>query len=192
MVAKIMNMPKTEKTDKRKTEIRTQRRKRSYTPTQFRECLLGEKPISYAIEGRKTKKLELTLLSNIQFIYELALARFELRALGADIDVVNNLRSFNMLNDVDQDFLCKRLAYFENVGSRKTDYYITRSVNQYLTHWIYPYKGKYHPQMIRALLNIIGIKEGQTVVDPFIGSGTTAVERLMLGINGIGEHHERF
>ena len=31
----------------------------------------------------------------------------------------------------------------------------TRSVNQYLTHWIYPYRGKFHPQMVRALLNII-------------------------------------
>ena len=24
----------------------------------------------------------------------------------------------------------------------------TRSVNQYLTHWIYPYRGKFHPQMV--------------------------------------------
>ena len=32
----------------------------------------------------------------------------------------------------------------------------TRSVNQYLTHWFYPYRGKFHPQMVRALLNIVG------------------------------------
>lgn len=62
----------------------------------------------------------------------------------------------------------------------------TRSINQYLTHWIYPYKGKFHPQMIRALMNIIGLKKGDTVLDPFIGSGTTALEAQLLGINCIG------
>ena len=48
----------------------------------------------------------------------------------------------------------------------------TRSVNQYLTHWIYPYQGKFHPQMARALLNIAGAREGW-VLDPYLGSGTT-------------------
>jgi DNA modification methylase len=40
--------------------------------------------------------------------------------------------------------------------------------------------------MIRALLNIIGLKQGDTVLDPFIGSGTTAVEAHLLGINCVG------
>ncbi|MFA5063736.1 MAG: DNA methyltransferase, partial [Candidatus Omnitrophota bacterium] len=62
----------------------------------------------------------------------------------------------------------------------------TTSVNQYLTHWIYPYKGKFHPQMIRALLNIMQIKEGETVLDPFVGSGTAALECQLLGINFMG------
>jgi len=40
--------------------------------------------------------------------------------------------------------------------------------------------------MIRALLNIIGLKEGDTVFEPFSGSGTTALEAQLLGINFIG------
>jgi tRNA G10 N-methylase Trm11 len=40
--------------------------------------------------------------------------------------------------------------------------------------------------MIRALLNIIGLEQGDKVLDPFIGSGTTAVEAQLLGINCIG------
>jgi 16S rRNA G966 N2-methylase RsmD len=40
--------------------------------------------------------------------------------------------------------------------------------------------------MIRALMNIIGLNQGDTVLDPFIGSGTTAVEAQLLGINCIG------
>ncbi|GFP34152.1 hypothetical protein HKBW3S42_02492, partial [Candidatus Hakubella thermalkaliphila] len=85
-----------------------------------------------------------------------------------------------------------RTAYLKSVGKRFTDYVQivqknrTRSVNQYLTHWIYPYKGKFHPQMIRALLNIIALNQDDTVLDPFIGSGTTAIEAQLLGINCIG------
>ncbi len=47
--------------------------------------------------------------------------------------------------------------------------------------------------MIRALLNIINIKEGDTVLDPFIGSGTTALEAQLLGINcvGFGRNNKR-
>jgi tRNA G10 N-methylase Trm11 len=84
------------------------------------------------------------------------------------------------------------LAYFKLVNGFHSDYFFiiqknrTKSINQYLTHWIYPYKGKFHPQMIRALLNIIGLKSGDTVLDPFIGSGTTAIEAQLLGINCIG------
>jgi DNA modification methylase len=40
--------------------------------------------------------------------------------------------------------------------------------------------------MIRALLNIIGVKDGDIVLDPFSGSGTTAVETQLLGIDFIG------
>jgi len=159
----------------------------------FRELALKEMPLVYSVPKKEVKNpLELTLLSNIQFIYELALARLELHALGADFQVVNNLRTFRVFNKIDEELLRHRLAYFEKVGNKETEYYhlqkynITRSVNQYLTHWIYPYKGKYHPQMIRALLNIIGIKQGETVLDPFIGSGTTAVECEVMGINCIG------
>ncbi len=134
------------------------------------------------------------LIDNVQFIYELALAQMELQAFNVEFNILNNLRDFELLNldSEKENLLIKRLAYFENINGKVTDYYkiikhnITKSINQYLTHWIYPYKGKFHPQMIRALLNIIGLNEGDTVLDPFVGSGTTAVEAQLLGINCIG------
>lgn len=138
------------------------------------------------------KDKQLLLLDNVQFIYELALAQLELQALGADFEVTNGLREFKLLGTKNEDELRKRVAYFKVVKGKPTDYFQiiqknrTRSVNQYLTHWIYPYKGKFHPQMIRALLNIIGLRHGDTVLDPFIGSGTTAVEAQLLGINCVG------
>lgn len=137
---------------------------------------------------------DLILLDNVQFIYELSLAQLELKNLGIDFQVTNGLREFIILNKSNgyKDLIKKKVSYFKSVEGEDTDYYKiinknrTRSVNQYLTHWIYPYKGKFHPQMIRALLNIIGLKEGDTVFEPFSGSGTTALESQLLGINFIG------
>ncbi len=136
---------------------------------------------------------QLVLFDNVQFIYELALAQLELKTLGLEFEVTNGLREFRILKEAGNIELLKRkLAYFKLIKGEYTDYFHivkknqTRSVNQYLTHWIYPYKGKFHPQMIRALLNIIGLDKGDTVLDPFIGSGTTAVEAQLLGINCVG------
>lgn len=134
----------------------------------------------------------LVLLDNVQFIYELALAELELQALGAESKITNGLRRFDLLKVDDESQLLRRLAYFHSVNGTETDYFKilqynrTNSVNQYLTHWIYPYKGKFHPQMVRALLNYLGLREGETVLDPFMGSGTTALEAQLLGINCIG------
>ena len=134
----------------------------------------------------------LKLLDNIQFIYELALARLELQSFNPDLKVTNDFREFEISNIDNLEELKTRLAYYKTVNGTYTDYYHlqkfnqTKSVNQFLTHWIYPYKGKFHPQMIRALLNIIKIKRGETLLDPFVGSGTAILEAQLLGINGIG------
>ncbi|UCG68308.1 MAG: hypothetical protein JSV09_10870 [Thermoplasmata archaeon] len=136
--------------------------------------------------------MHLNLFKNVQFIYELALAELELESLGVKFKVADNLRTFDCEPIDDIDYLKKRMAYFHDVHGETTDYArivknnITRSPNQYLTHWIYPYKGKFHPQMIRALLNVIGAKRKDVVLDPFLGSGTTALECQLLGIDTIG------
>lgn len=133
------------------------------------------------------------LIDKVQFVYELQLAQLELQSLGVKSEITDGFREFKLLNTItDEEKLRKRLAYFKSVNSEHTDYFYitqknrTRSVNQYLTHWFYPYKGKFHPQMVRALLNIIGLEQGDTVLDPFVGSGTTAVEAQLLGINCVG------
>ncbi len=148
----------------------------------------------WAYDLTYSESSDLTLLDNVQFIYELSLAELELMALGVDFEVTNCLREFKIKNKSKElnDEIVKRSSYFKTVGKEFTDYFHiiqknrTRSVNQYLTHWIYPYKGKFHPQMIRALLNIMGLKEGDTVFEPFSGSGTVALEAQLLGINCVG------
>lgn len=148
---------------------------------------------AYNVEEDVSGK-DLVLLDNVQFIYELSLAELELKSLGVDFEITNGLREFKILNksDFTKNQIIRRSSYFKIVENSFTDYFYiiqknkTRSVNQYLTHWIYPYKGKFHPQMIRALLNVIGLKKGDIVCDPFSGSGTTALEAQLLGINFIG------
>ncbi|MGC9320473.1 MAG: TRM11 family SAM-dependent methyltransferase [Armatimonadota bacterium] len=140
---------------------------------------------------------QLTLHENVQFIYELVLAQMELEAAGVDFAVGDNLRCFRANGRLDRQRLIRRSAYVRSLqephgDEMLTDYHHiqqynqTQSINQYLTHWFYPYKGKFHPQMIRALLGIIGLGPGDLVLDPFIGSGTTAVEAQLLGIDCIG------
>ncbi len=148
----------------------------------------------WAYDVIHTENAGLTLLDNVQFIYELVLAELELEALGAEYEVLQGLRGFQLGHSTpeQEQKIIERSSYFRSIGERYTDYYHiiqknrTRSVNQYLTHWIYPYKGKFHPQMIRALLNIIGLNRGDTVFEPFSGSGTTALEAQLLGIHCLG------
>jgi tRNA G10 N-methylase Trm11 len=141
----------------------------------------------------------LVLQENVQFIYEEQLAGIELKAFGCsfdrDEDDGRQLRA--ELNGHAAEIIT-RSAYVGTIDGERTIYdelvrpayrggrfNRTRSVNQYLTHWIYPYRGKYHPQMVRALFNTLGAKPGQLALDPFGGSGTTALEASLLGLRCI-------
>jgi DNA modification methylase len=65
------------------------------------------------------------------------------------------------------------------VASRRKD-------PKYVTHGIHPYKGKFYPQLAKALFNLAGLKPSETVLDPFCGSGTVLLEAYLNGLNPIG------
>lgn len=62
----------------------------------------------------------------------------------------------------------------------------TRKEPKYLTHGIHPYKGKFYPQLVRPLLNILHVPTGGVVFDPFCGSGTILLESILNGYNAYG------
>jgi hypothetical protein len=107
-----------------------------------------------------------------------------------------------------EDELLKRSAYFREVNGRPTNHYVIcqrRPVQVdpdlkhrqsffdanaygvgYATHGLFPYRGKFHPQMVKGLMNAIGLRPGDTVLDPMCGSGTTLIEASIIGVNSVG------
>ena len=54
-----------------------------------------------------------------------------------------------------------------------------------------PKKSKKYPheldwKLTRVMINLIGLKKGETICDPFCGTGTTLLESESMGINAIG------
>jgi DNA modification methylase len=105
--------------------------------------------------------------------------------------------------------IIKRGAFFKSVDGIPTNHYVICSKNSpliwqgrseitkayfkegnfstgYATHGLFPYRGKFHPQLIKGLLNMICIKPGQLVLDPMCGSGTLNIEASIIGIDSIG------
>jgi tRNA G10 N-methylase Trm11 len=158
----------------------------------------------YRLSGSGTLSLLMSTIQlprNVQFLYEEHLARLEFEALGCH-DLVRAGdhwdRMTGTVNGTAETMLTQS-AYLGSLDGRPSVYATltlpryqggrfnrTRSVNQYLTHWIYPYQGKFHPQMIRALLNMLGVKPGERICEPYLGSGTTALEASLLGIDCVG------
>jgi hypothetical protein len=132
----------------------------------------------------------LELVPQLNELYEVKLAFYESQ----------------LLND---DGIVRQGAYFARVGDRSTRHFLMCRgeplrlaghsssrlkaffrTNQfktgYATHGLFPYRGKFHPQMVKAILNIMGLKPGETVLDPMMGSGTTLIEATLMGIDSIG------
>lgn len=61
-----------------------------------------------------------------------------------------------------------------------------RQSTRYSAHGIHEYKGKFNPQIARAILNILDIPIGGQVLDPFCGSGTSLLECAHLGMRAFG------
>lgn len=63
---------------------------------------------------------------------------------------------------------------------------LRRQSTRYSAHGLHEYRGKFNPQVVRAIGNLLGIAPGDWVIDPFCGSGTTLLEAAHIGWNAAG------
>lgn len=64
--------------------------------------------------------------------------------------------------------------------------FLHRQSTRYSAHGLHEYRGKYNPQIVRVIGNILKIKEDEWLFDPFCGSGTTLLESVHNGWNAFG------
>lgn len=110
---------------------------------------------------------------------------------------------------ISKEEIIKRGAFFKSVDNKLTNHYVICSNNSpliwegrseitqayfkegnfstgYATHGLFPYRGKFHPQLIKGILNVLKLQPGDVVLDPMCGSGTLNVEASTIGIDSIG------
>ena len=130
------------------------------------------------------------LIDGTDEIFELDLALWEYESLSKK-DMINRSAYFKSINGKETThFKMCNLQNLEEVhknSSFKTKAFFLNGKYStgYATHSLFPYRGKFHPQLIRALLNILKIESNHIVLDPMAGSSTVAVEANLLGIDSI-------
>lgn len=130
--------------------------------------------------------------------YERELALREIRALLSTDDVTNTKHGVRVDGNFDAT-LAERLAYFADASNgeqfvptmqarleRVNGNGLNRQSTRYSVHGLHEYKGKFNPQIARAILNILEVPIGARVFDPFCGSGTSLVECSHLGMKAVG------
>ena len=132
----------------------------------------------------------LVLTPQLNEIYELALAYYESKILSDD-ELIGNSAFFIKVGDkLTRHYkMCtgESLRLPKHSSSRLKSFFEKNQFRTgYATHGLFPYRGKFHPQMIRALINVMGLKPGNTILDPMMGSGTVPIEATLMGINSIG------
>lgn len=61
-----------------------------------------------------------------------------------------------------------------------------RQQTRYSAHGLHEYRGKFNPQIVRSVFNLLQADATSRVLDPFCGSGTVLVEAHHLGADAIG------
>ncbi|MDP2643715.1 MAG: DNA methyltransferase [Desulfobacterales bacterium] len=139
---------------------------------------------------RKLFPRDRRLIPHLNDIYELELAFYE-NLILSDAEIIRNSAYFAQLGDkyTHHFLMCtgESLKLPDHSSSRLKSFFeknIFRTA--YATHGLFPYRGKFHPQMIKGLMNVMGLKPGDTVLDPMMGSGTVLIEASLMGIKSIG------
>ena len=131
------------------------------------------------------------LLPNTNQLWEIDMAYGELETLKTKKNLIERGAFFGKVDGKETNHykICKASPLQVDKDSsirRQTFFSVNQFKTGYATHGLFPYRGKFHPQLIKAIINIIRLKKGETVLDPMAGSGTVCIEAAINGINSIG------
>lgn len=130
---------------------------------------------------------EVELFSSVNELFELELAYWEFLTLSKEqlLERSAFIKSYN--NNLSMHYLLfsNNAEKFNTQRSSITQFYFEEGQfsTGYATHGLFPYRGKFHPQLIKGILNILNIQKEDIILDPMAGSGTTNIEASLLGIN---------
>ena len=150
-------------------------------------------------------KVELKFHNYKYLPYEQRLAALEVeRLLGGKPERVNGSFHVETLNGVDIHTL-QRLTYFRDILAAGKETVtpqqaqleasdtkhgdptkLRRQHTRYSAHGLHEYRGKFNPQMVRAVTNLLRLRVGDSIWDPFCGSGTVLLEARHQGFNALG------
>lgn len=130
--------------------------------------------------------------------YEKELAFREVRALISSSTITETKRGIKLECSINTK-AAERLVYFNELQNGQQSWQTlqgrlerlngnghNRQSTRYSVHGLHEYKGKFNPQIARAILNILKVPIGARVLDPFCGSGTALVECSHLGMKAVG------
>lgn len=124
----------------------------------------------------------------MQTIADLQFLTLELESLTKDFVISPPDRAVKMEGDL--EFIRRRIAHLDRVSGKPSVYCSMvdkfGDTNAYALHNLYPFKGKFYPRIVRTLINALGLTEGDLILDPFNGSGTTTHEASLMGIESVG------
>lgn len=130
---------------------------------------------------------EMELLPSVTELFEIEMAFLENKILNKS-DFADRTAFFKTINgQLSKHFLLysdQPEALIDSRSIASQNYFENgQFATGYATHSLFPYRGKFHPQLIKGIINIIGVKKGETLLDPMCGSGTLNIEAALMGIN---------
>lgn len=149
--------------------------------------------------------VELKLHEYKYFPYELRLAELEVRRILGEQPHRQNGSLHVRTAATPSPRTLERLTYFQRASveggfgivpqqarleasatARKDPARLRRQQTRYSAHGFHEYRGKFNPQMVRAVTNILGLDVGSRLWDPFCGSGTVLLEAHHQGLHALG------
>lgn len=130
------------------------------------------------------------LMPNVSDIFELEFALGEIDLLTKE-ELIERGGFIGKINGVYTKHykigLSSSLDIYNNKSIRTRSFFERgRFSTGYGVHSLFPYRGKFHAQLVKAIMNVIGLKPGDTLLDPMMGSGTACIEAQTVGIDAIG------